>query len=85
MDRGAWWATVHKVTKSWTQLEQLTLELRDFADGPVGKNPPSSARDLGLIPGWGTKIAQARGGKLNPGVTTREEPEHHNERSECHN
>ena len=21
MDRGAWWATVHKVTKSWTQLK----------------------------------------------------------------
>ena len=20
MDRGAWWATVHEVTKSWTQL-----------------------------------------------------------------
>ena len=59
MDRGAWRATVHKVTKSWTRLEQLTLELRDFAGGPVGKNPPSSARDLGLIPGWGTKIAQA--------------------------
>ena len=23
MDRGAWWATVHEVTKSWTQLKQL--------------------------------------------------------------
>ena len=21
MDRGAWWATVHGVTKSWTQLK----------------------------------------------------------------
>ena len=21
MDRGAWWATVHEVTKSWTQLK----------------------------------------------------------------
>ena len=21
MDRGAWWATVHRVTKSWTQLK----------------------------------------------------------------
>ena len=20
MDRGAWWATVHRITKSWTQL-----------------------------------------------------------------
>ena len=24
MDRGAWRATVHKVTKSWTQLKQLS-------------------------------------------------------------
>ena len=23
MDRGAWWATVHKVAKSWTRLKQL--------------------------------------------------------------
>ena len=23
MDRGAWWATVHRVSKSWTQLKQL--------------------------------------------------------------
>ena len=23
MDRGAWWATVHRVTKSWTQMERL--------------------------------------------------------------
>ena len=24
MDRGAWWATVHWVTKSWTQLSDLS-------------------------------------------------------------
>ena len=24
MDRGAWWATVHGVTKSWTQLNMKT-------------------------------------------------------------
>ena len=23
MDGGAWWATVHRVTKSWTQLKRL--------------------------------------------------------------
>ena len=26
---------------------------------PVVKNPPSSAGDTGLIPGWGTKIPHA--------------------------
>ena len=25
MDRGAWWATVHRVIKSWTQLKQLSM------------------------------------------------------------
>ena len=25
MDKGAWWATVHRVTKSWTQLKQFSM------------------------------------------------------------
>ena len=25
MDRGAWWATVHVVAKSWTRLKQLSM------------------------------------------------------------
>ena len=25
MDRGTWWATVHKVTKSQTQLKQVNM------------------------------------------------------------
>ena len=29
MDRGAWWAKVHRVANSWTQLKQLsTLALK---------------------------------------------------------
>ena len=27
MDRGAWWATVHGVTKSWTQLSDFTFHI----------------------------------------------------------
>ena len=27
MDRGAWWATVHGVAKSWTRLSDFTLTL----------------------------------------------------------
>ena len=26
LDREAWWATVHSVTKSWTQLKQLSIQ-----------------------------------------------------------
>ena len=25
MDRGAWWATVHRVAQSWTLLKQLSM------------------------------------------------------------
>ena len=27
MDRGAWWATVHGVAKSWTRLKQLSMHI----------------------------------------------------------
>ena len=27
MDRGAWWATVHRVAKSWTQLKPLKVKM----------------------------------------------------------
>ena len=27
MDRGAWWATVHRVAKSWTWLKQLSIHV----------------------------------------------------------
>ena len=32
-----------------------------FAGGPVVKNPPSKAGDVGSIPGLGTKIPHASG------------------------
>ena len=27
MDKGAWWATVHGVAKSWTRLKQLRIHI----------------------------------------------------------
>ena len=30
LDRGAWWATVHKVTKSWTRLKRLSMHTGTF-------------------------------------------------------
>ena len=44
---------------------------KDFPGGPVVKNPPSNAGDVGLIPGWGTKIPHAMG-QLSPHATTTE-------------
>ena len=26
LDRGAWWATVHRLAKSWTRLKQLSRQ-----------------------------------------------------------
>ena len=34
MDRGAWWATVHGVTKSWTRLKQLSIHALDLDSNP---------------------------------------------------
>ena len=30
MDRGAWWATVHRVAKSWTQLKRVSTHAETF-------------------------------------------------------
>ena len=30
MDRGAWWATVHGVTNSWTRLSEHSLTHMDY-------------------------------------------------------
>ena len=42
-----------------TQPEISKLTLWDFPDGPVVKNLPCNAGDVGSILGWGTKIPQA--------------------------
>ena len=40
----------------WTRFGR---QCRGFPGGPVVKNLPCTAGDLGLIPGWGTKIPHA--------------------------
>ena len=42
----------------------------NFPGGPVDKSPSSNARDMGLIPGWGTKIPHAMR-QLSPCPTTK--------------
>ena len=44
---------------------------RDFPGGPVVKNPPHNAGDVGSIPGQGTKIPHAEG-QLSLHATTTE-------------
>ena len=59
-------------TTSWEMSRNKKTQLkRDFPGGPVVKNPPSNAGDLGSIPVWGTKIPHATG-QLSPHTSTRE-------------
>ena len=46
----------------------------DFPGGPVVKNPPSNAGDVGSIPGWENKTPHAVG-QLSPRTL---EPAYHN-------
>ena len=49
--------------------------LRDFPGGPVVKNPPCNARDMGLIPGQGAEIPHASEQLRSHAATT--ETRHH--------
>ena len=49
MDRGAWWAAVHGVAKSWTGLSKYKWSL-GFPGGSDGKESTCNVGDLGSIP-----------------------------------
>ena len=44
----------------------INVNQRDFPGGPVTKNPPFSAGNVGSIPGWGSRISHALGTKSCP-------------------
>ena len=55
VDRGAWWATMHGVTKSQTQLKQLSSSsstYKGFPGGSVVKNLPVMQETQVLSLGW---------------------------------
>ena len=57
MDGGAWWATVHRVTKSWTRLSDFT-SLHFISNREVCRRLSSAKRDTDderpCIPSLGT-------------------------------
>ena len=55
----------------FTYKNTLKIKTRDFPGGPVVKNLPSKAGDMGSIPSRGTKIPHAVG-QLSPHASTRE-------------
>ena len=68
MNRGAWWATLHGVAKSRTQLEQLSIYTWDFPGGASGKEPACQSRRCkrhGFDP-WVKKIPWKRAEQPTP-------------------
>ena len=66
-DRGAWWATVHGVTKSRTWLNNFHScfpLLWGFPGGSVVKNSPSNAGDRALIPDLERSLGERNGNPL---------------------
>ena len=73
------------------------IQIWDFPGGPVVKNPPCNARDVGLIPSQGTKIPHTmelslRASTAEPAGTPQleslrcnEGPQQHSEDPTCHN
>ena len=56
MDREAWSAAVHRITKRWTQLSdwtELNWIVRAFPGGSDTRESACNGGDLGLIPGSG--------------------------------
>ena len=69
MDQGAWWATVHGVAKSRTQLSNFTFTFvtRVSQVALVVKNLPDNAgdkRDAGSIPRLGRSSEEGNGNPL---------------------
>ena len=72
---------------------QIKTTMRDFLCGPVVKDPPANAGDMGSIPGQGTKLPHTIGQLSphsskyrahtlwSPHATTREKPKRHKGRS----
>ena len=53
MDRGAWWATVHRVEKSQMGLNDFDFHFWGFPGSSACKESACNAADPGLIPGLG--------------------------------
>ena len=75
MDRGAWQAAVHGVTKSRTQMKRLSThthkhESRDGGDGPTSQGTPKiaskTARSRGESPGTNLTACD----EINPADTS---------------
>ena len=70
MDRGAWWAMIHGVTKSQTQLSDEHFHFQGFPWWVSGKESACQCRRHGFDP-WSRKIPHALE-QLSPCATATE-------------
>ena len=64
VDRGAWQAIAHGVSKSWTRLSELSTHIvicRGFLGSLAGKESTCNAGDPGSIPGLGSSPGEGIG------------------------
>ena len=87
MDRGAWWAIIHEITKESDSTERLEhththththIYTHTHTGGPQVKHPLCNGSDAGSIPGQGTNTPHTTG-QLSPSPQI--ESMHHNKRS----
>ena len=65
MDRGAWWAIVHGVTKSRTRLSDFTFTFPKWCSGKDLPAKAGDARDASSIPGLGRAPRVGNGSPLH--------------------
>jgi len=68
MDRGTWWATVHRVVESWIRLKQLSLQA--WFDWQCSVQPRSWFCHffLSVVPGNSLEVHWLGFGMLTAGV-----------------
>ena len=65
MDRGAWQATIHGVTRSQTRLSEFHFHVSlGFSGASDGKESACSVKKLGSIPGSGRSPGEGNGNPL---------------------
>ena len=65
MDRGAWWATVHGVVKSWTQLSNFTFHFHGLEKEMTTHSSALAWR----IPGTGSLVGCRLWGRTESDMT----------------
>ena len=59
MDGGAWWAAVHGVPKSWTQLSDFTFTFKGWAGILIGREKSLCNIDVGYVSTYQNSLSES--------------------------